>query len=487
MSSTSRQRLLPSILYSHFALPISRADIAPIYQASQFIRDSSDIRMSGSCCNSCLANDNVPLLVRRQQEDTAGIPSTGKEVDKLLADSMFQLSVEEREHALDDLHGIRSGNEDTEDAATIDRLLGELDRNLKEMKKGTLYELAERNDPSYVTSREFRVLFLRTSGYDPEASVHHMFSFFEVQKSLFGEGKIGKKILLEDLDDDATESLKSGAMQISASTDRAGRKIVFLCPRGRKVKSVQSETRARYYILMDLMESEEVQKKGIVAVYYSTGNTANANYRQFYSGMLMDLPLRLSGFHTCVSDWKTYYLHSVIIYRFPSSILPKFRVHCGSDIECLYKLGSFGISRDALPLSPDGFQLDNEHHLEWYRQRQQLEGNESAAILNVVHRGIVPQPNDVLFGRVRSNDGNRTLRKLVTTLLDEYNGLPRKFKAKLAEEVVDEISNLGGRFLKRNPVGEWEEVSHNEAVQKVAKTFRNCRRTAPESEEAGIF
>eukprot|EP00980_Cylindrotheca_fusiformis_P008419 scaffold1782_cov77-Cylindrotheca_fusiformis.AAC.1 len=356
------------------------------YQISQFIRDSSDIRMSGSCCNCCLANDsNVPLLVRRQQEDAAGIPE-GKELDKFLADSMFQLSVEEREHALDDLHGIRNDNEDTEDAATMDRLLGELEEQLTDMKRGTIYEQAERNDPSYVSSREFRTLFLRTSNYDPEASVHRIFSFLEVQKSLFGEGKIGKKILLEDLDEEATESLKSGALQISASTDRAGRKIVFLCPRGRKVKSVLSEIRARYYILMALMESEEVQKKGIVGVYYSTGDTANANYHRIYNGKLMHLPLRLSGFHTCVSDWKTYYLLSVIIYRFPSSILPKFRVHCGSDMECLYKLGSFGISRDALPLSPDGFQLDNAHHLEWYRQRQQLEGNESAAILNVVHR-----------------------------------------------------------------------------------------------------
>eukprot|EP00980_Cylindrotheca_fusiformis_P003013 scaffold697_cov69-Cylindrotheca_fusiformis.AAC.1 len=158
---------------------------------------------------------------------------------------------------------------------------------------------------------------------------------------------------------------------------------------------MQSEARARYYILMALIESEEVQKKGIVGLYYSTGSTENANYHHFYSGKLMGLPLRVSGFHTCVSDWKTYYLLSVIIQRLPSSILPKFRVHCGSDMECLNKLGSFGIPRDALPLSADGFQLDNQHHLEWYQQRQQLERNESLAIIDAVHQGIVPGPNDV--------------------------------------------------------------------------------------------
>eukprot|EP00980_Cylindrotheca_fusiformis_P025193 scaffold13259_cov54-Cylindrotheca_fusiformis.AAC.1 len=197
----------------------------------------------------------------------------------------------------------------------------------------------------------------------------------------------------------------------------------------------------------------------------------------------MSLPLRVSGFHTCVSDWKTYYLLSVIIQRLPSSILPKFRVHCGSDMECLYKLGSFGIPRDALPLSADEFQLDCRHHLEWYQQRQQLERNESLAITDEVHQGIVPGPNDVLYGRARNNGGNRALRRMVSSLLDVYNCLPRNFKAKLAEKVVNEIGKSGGRFLKIDSAGEWEEASHVEAVEKVAKTFRNCRRYKNETED----
>eukprot|EP00980_Cylindrotheca_fusiformis_P023617 scaffold10675_cov89-Cylindrotheca_fusiformis.AAC.4 len=186
--------------------------------------------MSGiSFCNSCLVynessnSTNQPML-RRQHEDPE-IPSSAKELDKFLADSMFQLSFEERENALDDLHGIRNGNENAEDADTMTHLLDELDRNLNDLKKGTLYEQAEENYPSYVSSRDFRIMFLRASDYDPKASVRRLLIFLEVQNSLFGKEKIGKKILLEDLDEEAIESIKSGVLQISASTDRAGRKI----------------------------------------------------------------------------------------------------------------------------------------------------------------------------------------------------------------------------------------------------------------------
>eukprot|EP00980_Cylindrotheca_fusiformis_P016534 scaffold4954_cov106-Cylindrotheca_fusiformis.AAC.4 len=417
-------------------------------------------------------------------EDVTGsviYSSTRHQMDKFLADSMLQLSVQERENALNDLHGIGNGRDEVpEDAATMNGLLEKLDKILNATKQGTLYEQAERNDPMYVTSRDFRMMFLRTCDYDPEASVHRIFKFLALQQSLFSAGKVGKKILLEDLDGEAIESLKSGAMQISASTDRAGRKILFLYPQAYKVMNTQSDTRARYYILMALMESEEVQRKGFVGVYFSSANSKNDN------GKLLDLPLRLAGFHACVSDWRIYFIGSVAIHSFPSSAVPKFRIHCGSDMECLYQLGSFGIPLDALPLSTDTFQLDNGYHIEWYRQRLQMERNQFSSSSSVVldsptsfHRmTIMPGPNDVLLGHARNNGGNRVLRSIVASLLEEYNSSPKKLKTAIANKVVKEIAILGGRFLK--PISDgtrgWEEISHFEAVQKASKTFRNCRR-----------
>eukprot|EP00980_Cylindrotheca_fusiformis_P014695 scaffold4002_cov85-Cylindrotheca_fusiformis.AAC.1 len=415
-----------------------------------------------------------PPQIHRPRDDVNFF--TRSELDKVLADSMAQLTVEEREGALDDLHGIPNRSEVAEDAVSINRLLEELDRNLNDIKKGTFYEQAERNNPSYVTSRDFRLMFLRASDYDPEASVKRIMNFLEIQKSLFGEEMLGKKVKLDDLDDEAIASLKSGALQISASADRAGRKILFVFPRALRMGSLQSELQARYYIMMALSDSEQVQKMGIVVVYYTLEKSEAAKGSRFYSGNLMKLPLRWAGVHICIGNWKAYCIGSVAIYCLPHSVLPKFRIHHGSDMECLYKLGSFGIPRDAVPLSAGGFQLDNRHHLEWCRHRKELERSQSSSVLDAVHSVIVPGPNDVLFGQFRSNAGNCALRKLASSLLDEYNSLTKTLKTRMAQGVIKEFGSLGGRFLKQNSSGEWEEASQVEALRKVAKTFRNCRR-----------
>eukprot|EP00980_Cylindrotheca_fusiformis_P014698 scaffold4002_cov85-Cylindrotheca_fusiformis.AAC.4 len=385
---------------------------------------------------------------------------------------------------MDDLHGVRR-NENAEDEASTNRLLEELDRNLNAIKKGTLYEQAERDYQSYVSSRLFRLLFLRTCDYDPIASVQRILTFLEIQEYLFGEEKIGKRILLEDLEEEAIVSLKTGAMQISHSTDNAGRKLLFVYPPAPRVENIRSEAQARYYILMALMESEEVQKIGFVTVYFAAKPTDFSEYRRYSSGKLMYLPLRFAGCHGCVSNWKTYVLEAVSIFAFPASARPKFKIHhCGSDLECLYKLGSFGIPPEALPIFVDRFELDNRHLLEWYQNRKELDRFQSMTVPSSVsaqHQSIVPRPNDVLFGRFRSNTGNRTLRNIVSSLLDEYSVLPKKYKTLMAEEVRKAIGDLGGRFLKLNSAGEWEEVSQAEAVHKTAKTFRNCRRSAHEN------
>eukprot|EP00980_Cylindrotheca_fusiformis_P014696 scaffold4002_cov85-Cylindrotheca_fusiformis.AAC.2 len=431
--------------------------------------------MNGSFCNCNDAQEiSHPSLKHRPSDDVN--LSTRNELDKVLADSMARLTMEEREHALDDLHGIPNRSEVAEDAVSMNRLLEELDRNLNDIKKGTFYEQAERNNPSYVASRDFRLMFLRASDYDPEASVKRIMDFLEIQKSLFGEEMLGKKVKLDDLDDEAIDSLKSGAIQFSASTDRAGRKILFVFPRALRMRNIQSDFQARYYVLMSALESEQVQKMGIVVVFYTLKQSEAAKGSRFYSGNLMKLPLRWAGVHICIGDWKAYYIGSVAIYCLPHSVLSKFRIHHGSDMECLYKLGSFGIPRDAVPLSAGGFQLENRHHLEWYRHRKELERSQSSSVLDAVHRVVVPGPNDVLFGQFRSNAGNRALRKLASSLLDEYNSLTKTLKTRMAQGVIKEIGILGGRFLKQNSSGEWEEASQVEALRKVAKTFRNCRR-----------
>jgi hypothetical protein len=85
-------------------------------------------------------------------------------------------------------------------------------------------------------------------------------------------------------------------------------------------------------------------------------------------------------------------------------------------------------------------------------------------------------PNDVLFGRVRSNVGNRRVRQLVGDLSEEYDSATKARKRQLADFVVLTIKNTGSLFLKQREDDRWEEVSDDFARMKISKHFSNNRR-----------
>jgi hypothetical protein len=155
---------------------------------------------------------------------------------------------------------------------------------------------------------------------------------------------------------------------------------------------------------------------------------------------------------------------------------PKVRVHYGSPMECVYKLESFGIPREALQMSATNEPTIDSHTI-WYRHRQHLELQRSATAGSPASSIINPGPQDILFGRLKNNDGNILMRKLVLKMLDEHKASNKIRKTEITDLVIDEIHKTGGRFLKQNEeTGQWEEVSCTEANRKIAHTFRNIRR-----------
>lgn len=379
------------------------------------------------------------------------------------------------ESAMEELHGIRKTDADSEHSHSINDGLRQLEISLDSIKRGTSYEVAETMDRDYVSGIAFRMMFLRANEFDPEISANHIIQFLDLKRYLFGQEKIAKKITLEDLDQYDTEYVKSGAIQISPLTDSAGRRILLFLPSCRKFKAIENELRGRYYTMMSMLESEETQKEGVVGIYYAMGNPDEAKHGS-NTGSLWKLPLRWASFHGCVSDWQTYCLASVAIYCTPVNLRPKARAHCGSDLECLYKLASFGIPKEALPLSVN-FKIDTQVHMEWYRERQRKEQGRSR-IETDENSVLVPGPKDVLFGRIRNNGGNRGLRGLVRGMLEGYEEASKNQKTEIAEDIVKQISSCGGRFLKQNDASGWEEASYTEAIRKVAHSFRNFRRAA---------
>ena len=91
---------------------------------------------------------------------------------------------------------------------------------------------------------------------------------------------------------------------------------------------------------------------------------------------------------------------------------------------------------------------------------------------------LEPLANDVLFGRKRNNhEGNKILRLLVESRSKDYDTASKSRKRTMASQVVTDVQEAGGRFLKEvDETGAWEAVPMEEALEKIAQAFRNCRR-----------
>lgn len=175
-----------------------------------------------------------PLAVRTASGHLQPIP-TPNEMDRIIAKEMTDLSMQEREKAENDVHGI--GNEGEENPLQVQTGLLQLEHHLDYMKKGTVYEEAENQDYNYVSNRKFRLMFLRADRYNPKEAAERMIRFFDLKKSLFGTEKLVKDITMDDLDEDDMETLRSGYMQLPAYCDMAGRTILVGMLKLRKMKT----------------------------------------------------------------------------------------------------------------------------------------------------------------------------------------------------------------------------------------------------------
>lgn len=193
-----------------------------------------------------------------------------QQIDDMLSKAMSGLSFDERQEQLEILHGVKP--KVIEQEAFIDASLQQLESQLSRIKSGSVYEIAEQMDRTYVKNRAFRTMFLRASRYDIQDSAEKMIKFFEFKSQLFGTEKLVKDITLADMDEGDIAAIKSGVLQVCGK-DRCGRIIYgnFVGFR-RKSMSLRNELRSRYYIEMSALEDEDIQLGNCVHIVFSVGD-----------------------------------------------------------------------------------------------------------------------------------------------------------------------------------------------------------------------
>ena len=159
-----------------------------------------------------------------------------EDVGAIISGALNSMSLQEREKATFDIHGVSDLIEETPEL--IERSLKELDDiliqhqkshmgTLKQQQSESAYMRALRQNPEVFQSNSFRLKFLRAEQFRVQEAANRMLRHFEEKEGLWGTDRLGQDITQNDFDAQEIEMLKNGIIQVLPMRDRAGRAILF--------------------------------------------------------------------------------------------------------------------------------------------------------------------------------------------------------------------------------------------------------------------
>eukprot|EP00934_Nitzschia_sp_Nitz4_P001639 Nitzschia sp. Nitz4//scaffold313_size41840//25742//27504//NITZ4_007437-RA/size41840-snap-gene-0.32-mRNA-1//1//CDS//3329547433//1639//frame0 len=431
----------------------------------------------------------APLKVSRDADQ--------KQFDASLAQEFNSLSIQDRELSYEEVHGVAEIME--ENPEMLERHLAEFDVAVQHIAHKPAYDLAYSQDPGYLHSRKFRLMFLRSDRFVAADAAQRMVRFLEKKRNFFGEQCLTRSLMLQDLSKDELASLKTPTCSVLPSRDRSGRLVMAFFPfGGTPYSEFMATLRSCMFTLLALLEDEETQKRGIVQVSWYMGNLPSGDLTREFVVDMCELPtwmpFRVVGYHMCMDNNPI----NALLGRAVSAVVnPKLRrvrkLHHGTPTEVMYELLSYGVPVDSFPLTTDGLLKKNsrkkyiqrmrsrdawieERHLERRALLQQRGGvmdpNEDDPMV-VFPKTDLPMPNDVLLGQgkpYQHHTGTVNLRWLVDDNLDAYTAANKADKAKMTWMIVRKIQTQG-RFLKKEKDDWWVVATDEEARARVGKTF----------------
>lgn len=459
------------------------------------------VSTSGSCLELAQA---AGLLV-------TGLPETNQEADladDLLTQAMNNLTIDEHEKLIFDIHGVVCENDDE---TTLDLQLKEFETELlSNEKENDAYLQAKKWNNDYVSDRNFRRLFLRHSNMDVKAAAKLFLQHFQEKQNLFGSGEVlGRDVRQSDLNPMNLAVLESGFVQLLPSRDAAGRALLFFsthpvgdCPKGshqhhnnavsmyrkttlfplfapRVLSSYEfppmCQYRSIWYLVMKALQDEETQKRGIIWIVRNfNGRKATQEHLHGTRNVLSAIPHSNIGGHFCYADPELrpyatgFHLFSGI----------RTKRHFGTREQIDFELQTFGIPTQDFPDRIDGCFSTKEHleRLVVLKAQEEAMVNANESPKDCI---IVPRRFDVLFGRsqmAREHTGTRRALHIVEMYFETYETLSRLRKTEVAERIISIIHESGGRFLRQEENGTWVYADDIEARKKIAHWFRHMRR-----------
>ena len=157
--------------------------------------------------------------------ETSFLGGGDRDLEGELAKELSQLSVEERELAYEEIHGVDDVIEETPEF--VGECLEKMERHLGDIRRKHAYDLALKLNKSYVQDRKLRLMFLRADHFDAKLAASRFVKFLDGKLEIFGEEILTRTIRMNDLNEIDMKALKQGATGILPVRDRGGRAVFY--------------------------------------------------------------------------------------------------------------------------------------------------------------------------------------------------------------------------------------------------------------------
>lgn len=176
-----------------------------------------NVSTPNACTGDCRLFQEIPedLPDRRPLQDA----------EQLLAKDLNQVSHQERQDALHDIHGVSDLPD--ESPAFVARCQNDLELYLiRNQKRSAAFQTVWNTGAHHIDYiRSLYLLFLRCDAFDIAKAGQRIYLHFDTKLTLFGQDKLGRDITLNDFDAHDMDCYKAGFFQILPVRDRAGRAI----------------------------------------------------------------------------------------------------------------------------------------------------------------------------------------------------------------------------------------------------------------------
>lgn len=418
------------------------------------------------------------------------VPDESLAIGHLLSRELLALSTTDRAAIQEEIHGVRclAIRETPEQVRKgLDEFRTELDKIPKEEKRtyeeccvrAMLYR--DEEDSCYALSDAFKLRFLRFELFDAQKAAQRFVNYMEFVREFWGADIALKRLVkFSDFSKAEMKLFRKGYFQVLPFRDHCGRRVITLLGGFQPGVDPAMRAKALFYLSDVLTRTDiESQQKGLVVITEAycwsvedsndgrdkRSNTllkfANPKEGLYYTKRLMEsLANRMVAIHNCWPDRPAFRIMSKLltIYGVSGSTQRlRLKFHVGDELEMRYRLKSYGIPIELLPITETGsIKMVNHNH--WIKTRKHIEQGIDNNFVKIVE---CPGSNDIVFRQGTSsmeNPGNVRCRDLILSLLEDSENLINSSNssndaAKIHNEIVDRLVDTielqhRGRFLE---------------------------------------